>query len=90
MFVNRDSESKKDRDAAVDEVIERQIAIVRDGQDFPPVLVFVEGANSNGEVLLKFRRGAFEGGYPVRPTYTKTTKFGPVNPSYDTLRFFDL
>jgi hypothetical protein len=89
VFVNRDGDSKE-RDATVNTVVERQKKICVDNQDFAPILNYCEGCANNGKVLLRFRRGAFEAGRPVRPTFTKTTHFGPVNPSYDTLKFFDM
>ena len=50
----------------------------------------VEGANDNGTALLRFRRGAFEAGRPVRPCFLKFNKCGVINPTYDTMRFLDL
>ena len=46
--------------------------------------------NNNGTALLKFKRGAFASGYPVRPCFITVKKFGVVNPTYDVMRFFDI
>ena len=42
------------------------------------MLTFAEGVNNNGTHLLKFRRGAFAAGYPVKPCYIVVKKFGIV------------
>jgi hypothetical protein len=55
-----------------------------------PILSFAEGVNNNGDYLLRFRRGAFTSGKPVRPCYVKFNKCGAINPTYDTMRFFDM
>jgi len=57
---------------------------------YNPILSFAEGVNNNGTHLLKFKRGAFESLYPVRPCYIVVNKCGTVNATYDVMRFFDL
>ena len=40
--------------------------------------------------LMTFRRGAFSSGLPVRPVAMVIDQYGPVDPVYTVIRFFDL
>jgi lysophosphatidylcholine acyltransferase/lyso-PAF acetyltransferase len=38
---------------------------------YPPLIIFPEGGTTNGRYLVKFKKGAFVGNYPVQPILFK-------------------
>lgn len=57
VFVPR-SGSKTQLQDTLQSMVNRTELIEREGQ-FPPICIFPEGTTSNGQVLTKFRKGAF-------------------------------
>lgn len=52
--------SDAERNRIVEAIMKRQQLIEDEGLDFNPVCVFAEGTTSNGDQLMKFKRGAFQ------------------------------
>ena len=48
------------------------------------MIIYAEGGCTNGEGLMKFKKGGFFGERAVRPVYLKYN-FCVVNPSYETI-----
>lgn len=63
IFVERESGS--DREKAI-EMIEERIEKVKAGEKINTLHVFAEGTTTNGKSILKFKKGAFIGGVPVK------------------------
>lgn len=59
-------------------------------KNYAPILSFAEGVNNNMTHVLRFRRGAFMSGLPVRPCAVTIKKYGTVSPTYDVLKFADI
>ena len=51
--------SEAERDKIVETIMARQFQIEEEGFNFNPIALFAEGTTTNGEYLLKFKRGAF-------------------------------
>merc|ERR1712232_652024 len=86
--------SSKESRAATMEAITSHVASWKDGDR--PLMLFPEGATSNGDDVREFKKGAFIPGQPVRPVviaYTgsrnpantnfKTTSTGEIEPTGD-------
>ena len=71
ILVGRDKKDSKDaREKLLADVAERQ-KLAEAGKAFP-VSMYPEGATTNGESLLEFKRGAFESLGSVQPHFSKT------------------
>ena len=53
---------------------------------YPPVCIYPEGGNSNAEMLMQFKRGAFASMLPVKPLALKYT-YNTFAPTYDCVAF---
>ena len=73
------------RDEAVKYIGERQAQILKTGK-YPPICIYPEGGNSNQEVLLQFKRGAFSSILPVKPLILKYG-YKMFSPTYDCVSF---
>jgi SNF2 family DNA or RNA helicase len=61
--------SKEDREKLITEIAERT-KMAENGL-MPPINIFPEGATTNGESLIQFKRGAFASLMAVKPFYSK-------------------
>eukprot|EP01111_Echinosteliopsis_oligospora_P011936 TRINITY_DN403_c0_g1_i1.p1 TRINITY_DN403_c0_g1~~TRINITY_DN403_c0_g1_i1.p1 ORF type:complete len:307 (-),score=54.74 TRINITY_DN403_c0_g1_i1:25-945(-) len=52
--------------------------------DMPPLIIFPEGTTTNGRYLLKFHKGAFLPGDPVKPALIRYT-YNHFNPSWESV-----
>ena len=69
-MVGRDKkDSKEDREKLITEIAERT-KMAENGL-MPPINIFPEGATTNGESLIQFKRGAFASLMAVKPFYSK-------------------
>lgn len=68
IFVDRKSAASR---AAVEAEIELRASAEGRAQGWPPLLVFPEGATSNGRAVLQFKLGAFTPGVPVQPVVVR-------------------
>ena len=62
--------------------------VVKEGLDYSPLMIFPEGATTNGRGVLPFKRGAFESEAPVRPAYCTMTQNGPCGYWGDLSNYF--
>ena len=70
IMVGRDKkDSKEDREKLITEIAERT-KMAENGL-MPPINIFPEGATTNGESLIQFKRGAFASLMAVKPFYSK-------------------
>ena len=87
-YIDR-SASKQQRDATVLSLIERQFHIEESDEDYGPLCIFPESSVTNGTNLQRFRRAAFQGGFPVQPAYLKYD-WKTVSPDYATIKGAEL
>ncbi|KAL6070200.1 Lysophospholipid acyltransferase LPEAT2 [Balamuthia mandrillaris] len=60
----------------------------KDGQTgVPPLLIFPEGTTTNGRYLIHFHKGAFAGGYPIQPVFTRFP-FRRWSPTWESIPFY--
>lgn len=71
-------DSKEDRDKTMKQITEKQMKAER-GETLP-LLIFPEGATTNGRSLLQFKRGAFTNERAVKPYYSKYKSMTGVSP----------
>lgn len=67
LFLDRDSASDKAK--VQEEIIARQRLAGQPG--YEPLIIFPEGGTSNGEFIIKFKRGCFAGLLPIWPKIHK-------------------
>lgn len=81
LLVGRDTKDSKDvRNQLLHDIEERQLAAERG--EAAPLLIFPEGATSNGRAVLQFKRGAFMSLRPVKPHYSKSWSLTGLNPAH--------
>lgn len=61
-----DRKSSKDKSMVRQLIKERQQLVEEEGR-FPPLVIYPEGATSNGTQILRFKTGAFEAMKSVKP-----------------------
>ena len=81
LLVGRDTKDSKDvRNQLLDDIKNRQLAAEKG--EAAPLLIFPEGATSNGRSVLQFKRGAFLSLRPIKPHYSKSWSLTGLNPSH--------
>jgi len=65
LLIDREA-SKENKNKIVDDIIQRQHNI-ENGKDKYSLIIYPEGTTSNGFGLMKFKRGAFMSGLPIKP-----------------------
>lgn len=88
LFIDRGAD-EAGRQRIVEQIKQRQTEIEVDGVNFNPIMIFAEGTTTNGQYLLKFKRGAFIGMRTVQPVFAKITE-RMFMPMYDVLPFFPM
>ncbi|EAR88356.1 acyltransferase (macronuclear) [Tetrahymena thermophila SB210] len=63
IFVDRESNENKHE---VRDAIRARGEGIKEGKNFPPIVIFPEGTTSNGTHLISFKKGAFENLLPVK------------------------
>ena len=66
-----DRTSRNDKKQMQDQIIERQ-RLSEESSDWEPIIIHVEGGTSNGQSLIKFKRGAF---MALKSVWPKVHKF---------------
>ena len=82
LFISR-ANTEEQRDALVQQIIDRQTAVEVDGAGFPPLCIFPEGTTTNGVHILPFKRGAFQGMRTVKPCTYKVIQRHQISYAYE-------
>lgn len=83
LFIPR-SASAAEKDKLVQLIIDRQELIQSTGQ-YPHILLFAEGTNTNGSGILRFKKGAFAGLKRIRPVILRYDHNSSFHPFLDVL-----
>jgi len=75
----------EERQDNIQQIIDRQKQVESDPR-FPPICVYAEGTQSNGEYLLTFKKGAFAGLNTVQPVVMKYNWKG-FSPTWEGMPF---
>jgi lysophosphatidylcholine acyltransferase/lyso-PAF acetyltransferase len=82
VFIHR-GDTKEKKTEAMQIIKERQI-LAEQGET-PPMLIYPEGATTNGEALVYFNKGAFASLRPVQPIVLKYWTLNNIKASQDVL-----
>ena len=90
LLISRDVRAEKsERDLIVSQIEQRQIAAEQG--ELPPVVIFPEGATTNGTSVITFKRGAFNSLRAVKPYFSKTWSLTGIMPVHgDSISFISL
>lgn len=82
VFIHR-GDTKEKKTEAMQIIKERQM-LAEQGKT-PPMLIYPEGATTNGEALVYFNKGAFASLRPVQPIVLKYWTLNNIKASQDVL-----
>ena len=85
VFLDR-AGTKEEKIKAAETIENRQQENERTGRS--PVLIFPEGATTNNEQVIKFKRGAFSGLHSVQPMAFKYWSLNGISPQNDTISMY--
>jgi 1-acyl-sn-glycerol-3-phosphate acyltransferase len=85
IFITRGGSTKAERDAQIQQIIERQEAVEKN-PDWNPICIYPEGTQSNGTALLPFKKGAFVSMKAVTPMVINYSWSG-FSPTWDSMTF---
>ena len=81
IMVGRDSKDSREQRHKVLEMIEARSLEAEKGLK-TPCLIFPEGATTNGNYIISFKRGGFYALRPVQPVVCKIWNLGPFKPTH--------
>lgn len=83
IFIDRVTSDRSTLTEAVKKITDRQLE-AEQGL-FPPLIIYPEGATTNGKSILKFKRGAFAALRPVQPIVMQYWTAGSVSAAQDII-----